>query len=141
MEDDKLISLKEASKLTGYSADYIGQLIRCGKLRGEKVYSQISWMTTKQDIENYKKGVIDQSGNQDTGDFKAFAFKNYLNRLRGEINFIKLFFSHIKSLVPYLILFSASIVFLSFFLLDAIFNDLAHPSVNKGLSVEDLSGY
>ncbi len=49
----KLISLKEASKLTGYAPDYIGQLIRSGKLRGEKVHFNVAWMTTEDAVREY----------------------------------------------------------------------------------------
>jgi len=39
----KYISLKKASHVSGYSPDYIGFLIRNGKLSGKKVYQNISW--------------------------------------------------------------------------------------------------
>lgn len=47
------ITLKEAAQLTNYSPDYIGQLIRSGKIHGEQVYSQVAWVTTKHEIETY----------------------------------------------------------------------------------------
>ena len=47
------LTLKEAAKLAGYSSDYIGQLIRAGKIRGEQVYSGVAWMTTKDEIQAY----------------------------------------------------------------------------------------
>ncbi len=49
----KYISLKEAASMSGYSADYIGQLIRSGKLEGKQVFSNISWMTTEDAIRAY----------------------------------------------------------------------------------------
>lgn len=55
------ITLKEASELFGYSPDYIGQLIRKGKIEGKQVYANVAWMTTKETIEDYlareKKGM------------------------------------------------------------------------------------
>lgn len=49
------ISLKEAAQLSNYSPDYIGQLIRAGKIRGEQVYSNVAWMTTEEEIDAYLK--------------------------------------------------------------------------------------
>ena len=55
MEKGKnLISLKEAADISGYSSDYIGQLIRGGKIFGEQVYSNVTWMTSEEDILAYK---------------------------------------------------------------------------------------
>jgi hypothetical protein len=47
------ISLKEASELSGYSPDYIGQLIRAGKLSGKQVFQQVVWVTTEKDLQAY----------------------------------------------------------------------------------------
>lgn len=60
------ITLKEASELFGYSPDYIGQLIRKGKIEGKQVYASVAWVTTKETLEDYlareKKGM----GSEDT---------------------------------------------------------------------------
>jgi len=53
---DKHISLKEASRISGYAPDYIGQLIRSGKLEGKQVYANIAWMTTESAIRAYVSG-------------------------------------------------------------------------------------
>ena len=56
IEDNKqagYITLKEASERFGYSPDYIGQLIRKGKIEGKQVYSNLAWMTTLGSIEEY----------------------------------------------------------------------------------------
>lgn len=47
------ISLKEASERFGYSQDYLGQLIRKGKLDGKLVYSHVAWVTTPEAIQDY----------------------------------------------------------------------------------------
>jgi hypothetical protein len=47
------ISLKEASERFGYSQDYLGQLIRKGKLDGKLVYSHVAWVTTPEAVEQY----------------------------------------------------------------------------------------
>lgn len=62
-ENKEYISLKEASRVSGYSPDYIGQLIRSGKLHGKQVYLNVAWMTTQDAIDAYvqkdmKKAVI-----------------------------------------------------------------------------------
>lgn len=49
----KYISLKEAATLSGYAPDYIGQLIRDGKIIGKQVYSNPAWVTTEEAIKNY----------------------------------------------------------------------------------------
>ena len=55
------ISLKEAAKISGYSPDYVGQLIRAGKLSGKQIFSNVSWVTTEEAITEYlqkeKKGM------------------------------------------------------------------------------------
>lgn len=53
MSDQEYISLKEAAELSGYSADYIGQLIRRGKLPGKQVFSNVAWMTTEEAVIEY----------------------------------------------------------------------------------------
>ena len=53
-KQDEFITLKEAAQITGYSADYIGQLIRAGKLEGKQVYSNVAWVTTREALEDYR---------------------------------------------------------------------------------------
>src|SRR3989344_2005979 len=53
---EKHISLKEASLISGYAPDYIGQLIRSGKLEGKQVYANVAWMTTESAIRAYVAG-------------------------------------------------------------------------------------
>lgn len=64
------ITLKEAAALSNYSSDYIGQLIRAGKIEGEQVYNNVAWVTTEASLQNYlatknKKvhTLTDESGN------------------------------------------------------------------------------
>jgi hypothetical protein len=58
-EKEKLISLSEASKLAPYSANYLGLLIRKGRLKGEK--SGTKWCTTKSAVKNYLNEVAEAS--------------------------------------------------------------------------------
>ena len=47
----KLISLKEAAKISGYHPDYLGYLIRIGKIEGEKVGRD--WLTSEEALKNH----------------------------------------------------------------------------------------
>ena len=60
----KYISLKEAAKLSGYSADYVGQLIRSGKLEGKQVFSNVAWMTTEEAIQKYLRRQGEPAGSK-----------------------------------------------------------------------------
>ena len=55
----RLISLKEASKMTPYSSEYLGLLVRKGKLEGYKVGGK--WMTTEPAVEFYLKKTAESS--------------------------------------------------------------------------------
>ena len=50
---EKHITLKEAAEISGYAPDYVGQLIRRGKLPGKQVYCTVQWMTTAEAIQQY----------------------------------------------------------------------------------------
>ena len=58
-KEENLISLKEASKMTPYSSEYLGLLVRKGRIGGCKRGGK--WFTTKRDIENYLKKVAESS--------------------------------------------------------------------------------
>ncbi len=47
------ITLKEAADISNYSADYVGQLIRAGKIEGQQVYSNVAWVTTEASVREY----------------------------------------------------------------------------------------
>lgn len=47
------ITLKQAAEIANYTPDYVGQLIRAGKIRGEQVYSHLAWVTTESEIKAY----------------------------------------------------------------------------------------
>ena len=61
MEEQKLqlISLKDASKLTPYSADYLSLLVRKGKLEGYK--REGKWYTTKSAVKSYLQKTAESS--------------------------------------------------------------------------------
>ena len=47
----KVISLSQASKISGYHSDYLSALIRKNEIKGKKVGG--SWFTTEDEIKNY----------------------------------------------------------------------------------------
>lgn len=72
LRKEDLISLREAAKLSGYTPDYIGQLIRNGKLPGQQIFSNVAWMTTEEAVLAYMDKKRPES--------KVAAFKDrYLN--------------------------------------------------------------
>ena len=105
--DKKLISLKEAAKLSGYSSDYIGQLIRAGKIPGQQVYSNIAWMTTGEAVLEYKnKGKnVQKPGLKDR-------FNVRKRQLGMQFGILKLFFQTFKSSWPIFLIVVISFIFL-----------------------------
>lgn len=47
----KVISLSQASKISGYHSDYLSALIRKGEIKGEKIGG--NWFTTEEELKNY----------------------------------------------------------------------------------------
>lgn len=117
--DKNLISLKEAAKLSGYSSDYIGQLIRSGKIPGKQVYCNLAWMTTAEAVLEYKKNgkQKDKSGVKET-------LKIRQRKIAMEFNILKLFFQTFRSALPILVFFIVSLIALNGFFLYLI---LASP--------------
>jgi hypothetical protein len=71
------ITLKEAATLTSYSSDYIGQLIRAGKIRGEQVYSNVAWVTTEDEVLAYMQDKNRAVADPVTTPFFAHNFFKY----------------------------------------------------------------
>lgn len=47
------LTLKEAADLTKYTPDYIGQLVRSGKIEGKQVFSNVAWVTSESSLREY----------------------------------------------------------------------------------------
>jgi hypothetical protein len=47
------LTLREASELTEYTSDYIGQLIRAGKIEGKQIYSNVAWVASARSLKEY----------------------------------------------------------------------------------------
>lgn len=108
LTEKNLISLKEASSISGYSADYIGQLIRAGKIPGKQVYCNVQWMTTADAVVAYKK----QGKNQ-----KDSALEKKWRQIKMELSIIKLFFQTFKYALPIILVMIVSTILLASFLL------------------------
>jgi len=135
-EDKNLISLKEAAKISGYSADYIGQLIRTGKIPGRQVYSNIAWMTTAQAVMDYKSKGKNENGRESLGD----KIKNSGQKIAMEMNILKLFFQTFRHALPILIMVIISFLLLSWFFFYSFFNQKTiDPSVVPASEEKDLT--
>jgi len=110
-EQKGLISLKEASKISGYSSDYIGQLIREGKISGKQVYSNIQWMTSAQEVINYKNIKKQKK----SGILAKFEVQK--RKVSMELNVFKLFFQTFKSSLPLILVIIVSFILFSYFML------------------------
>ncbi|MFT5036568.1 MAG: hypothetical protein ACI9VM_000130 [Candidatus Azotimanducaceae bacterium] len=63
-QENGYITLREAAEISNYAPDYIGQLIRGGKIKGEQVYNNVAWVTTEDEIQAYladKSRIVEQS--------------------------------------------------------------------------------
>jgi len=47
------LTLKEAAEKTDYTPDYIGQLIRAGKIEGKQIYSSVAWVANEHSLKQY----------------------------------------------------------------------------------------
>jgi len=92
----KVVSLGQASKITGYHSDYLSALIRKGEIKGEKVGG--NWVTTEEEIKDY---IFKQKVRH-----KKFAIGEFFSKKRTQK-----------------ILILTGIIFLGIFLLGIYFHD------------------
>lgn len=123
MREEKYISLKEASEISGYSPDYIGQLIRKGKIKGKQVYFNTAWMVTEEQVREYMEQKINGRGTLTGKEWILQAITNFPENLKNKIKFLKLF----KIVLYFSILFT---VFL-FLLLIYIFSTSLEQQLNE----------
>lgn len=128
-KSQNLISLKEASSISGYSADYIGQLIRSGKIPGKQVYCNIAWMTSAEAVLNYKKQNEEKNGKVGGG------FKDYIGgqkrKIMMEFNIFKLAFSNIRSALPIALGLIVLIVLLNAFIIYSVMRSNSVPEISN----------
>jgi len=127
MTEKNLISLKEAAKESGYSADYIGQLIRAGKIPGKQVYTNISWMTTAEAVLDYKNASKINQKSPGVGG-KMLRSRR---KLMMEVGIIKLVFQNFKSAIPLIV-----IIFIIF---TALVYSVFYFSMNKNIENKSVN--
>ena len=76
-QEEGYITLKEAAEIANYTPDYIGQLIRAGKISGKQVYNNVAWVTTETEIRSYlqDKGRVAATSQEVTSAFLHPIFK------------------------------------------------------------------
>ncbi|MCK5319774.1 hypothetical protein KAJ61_00105 [Candidatus Parcubacteria bacterium] len=137
MNEKALISLKDAAKVSGYSADYIGQLIRAGKIPGKQVCCTVAWMTTVDAVMAYK--------NKGKADAKLSFKEKLANRgrmLAMELGIIKLFFKTFKYSLPLLLVIIISFSLLSFYIIYLVLDkniNINESSQNLNNTEQNLS--
>lgn len=88
----RYITLKEAANLSGYSSDYVGQLIRSGKIAGKRIYANPVWMTTEEDLFNYlEKNRSNTSSKNFSGGVFLNVFRSWGTKFRSELEIVKLY--------------------------------------------------
>lgn len=113
----KFISLKEAAKISGYSSDYIGQLIRSGKILGKQVYYNIAWMTTAKAVLEYKQKEKHKKAGETVKDRSSSFLRRLKQKILWEMKVLKLFarsFRYILPIVVILVLSFSALVFFVF---------------------------
>lgn len=91
IDKQKYITLKEAAKISGYDPDYIGQLIRKGKMHGKQVFLNVAWMTTEKDIQEYIKKANGKRGDSSFGGKAAEKYQQFRNGVLFDLKISKLF--------------------------------------------------
>jgi len=123
----KYLSLKEASEISGYASDYIGYLVRQGKIPGRKFYRGASWVTTRNSVKEY---LDSKPGRKDRN------FFNFSLPFRGE-NYFSLKISKISFVIALVAIFFGGLVVLANFSQDQ--NQIARifPSqIQAGKSID-----
>jgi hypothetical protein len=130
LDEKNLVSLKEAAEASGYTADYIGQLIRAGKIPGKQVYSNVAWMTTAEAVlayKNKKKGDDDKWQDNYSSKFR---------KIKMEFNALGLFFKTFPLALPILLAILVCALLLISYLMFAVFsetNSTSHPVNDKNM--------
>ena len=128
--DSEYISLKEASKISGYSPDYIGYLIRTGKIPGRMVYTGVSWQTTREAILAYKNRQQRKKGKTTFKEKVSESLSSFKRRAGFELNLLKMFLKEFKALLI--------LLFLLFFLFSSISAWFLSSKLEKKTEVKEI---
>lgn len=132
---EEYISLREAAKMSGYSSDYVGQLIRSGKLPGKQVFSHVAWMTTEEALQEYmqkKRGSKMQSSWQDVA---TDAIKSIPHKVRRQFEMPKLF---TKALYVVVILSVCFLLLLFYIFSTSLEREINQKAIEKAQSTKTL---
>lgn len=132
---EEYISLRDAAKMSGYSPDYVGQLIRSGKLPGKQVFSHVAWMTTEDALQEYmqkKRGGKTPSSWQDTA---ADAIRSIPHRVRRQFEMPKLF---TKALYGVVILSVCFLLLLFYIFSTSLERELNQKAIQKAQTAKTL---
>lgn len=88
---ERYITLKEAAVITGYSSDYVGQLIRSGKVGGKQVYTNPVWMTTVEEVERYLSEIKKVPKRDRDRKTPANLLRRLKTRFRSELEIVKIY--------------------------------------------------
>ena len=92
--------------MSGYTPDYVGQLIRSGKLPGKQVFANVAWMTTEEAVRSY----VEQKRGKSPA--KEVTISSLLSSLQKEIESPRL----VKRLSIALIVLSVGFMLLLFYI-------------------------
>ena len=129
-KSEKYITLKEAAKISGYAPDYIGQLIRKGKLPGKQVYCTVAWMTTAEAVGAYmqKNQDRDKSENTSLREKSTERLQQIKNSVLLEIKFARLY----KTVLYLSIILSVGFSLLLFYIFSvSLDNKLQQRAIKK----------
>jgi hypothetical protein len=140
-QETKYISLKEAAEMSGYSSDYVGYLIRTGKISGKPAYTNIVWQTTAEEVLNYKNREGKRKKKEKRGfmeSFFEFLFQRNQRIIR-EIRLLKLFIKTFRFFVPVIIVLVLSFsVLVAFIISDSFGKEKAMETSTENTS-ENIS--
>ncbi len=121
--------------MSGYSPDYVGQLIRNGKLPGKQVFSHVAWMTTEEALQEYmqkKRGGKIQSSWQNAA---ISAIRSIPHRVRRQFEMPKLF---TKALYGVVILSVCFLLLLFYIFSTSLERELNQNAIEKAQSAKTL---
>jgi hypothetical protein len=127
----KYISLKEAAKISGYAPDYIGYLIRKGKIPGKPVYWNVAWMTTAEAVLSYKNGAGRKKEKITFRDKILEFFKETKEKFLWEAKVMKLFIKSFRYVLPIIIILILSFSILVFYILRQVTHAPQQAEVSK----------
>ena len=136
-KEKKYITLKEASLLSGYSSDYVGQLIRSGKISGKRVYANPVWMTTEKDLMDYIEANRPNGSSDKSSESKiSNIFRSWRTRVRSELEILKLYKGILYFSITVSLVFSLFVFYVFSVNFDAWLSQRSNQGVETGPAEE-----